>query len=541
MGELTKKGEYRPLNSEDLSIDAQAGVMQGLHRVPVFQRAESAHEHLFVAMFDGTGQDADNPSQKLTNVGVLKDQIDILKENASLRVGGHYVEGIGTQENPLSRLKDMIAADTWDEKIEEAYLELARQTKQWKGQDPDAQVRVVGVGYSRGAVLSAGLSRLIDAYGIADPEGLKFGRDASGNITVASDRPPLVAPGTVAQALGLYDPVATSFHGGYDARTPPSVISGLSLMAGDEGRVDFAHQGILQPGLSRDGRFANLLMPGGHSNVGGGNRDAGLEALSFNRMADYLNGLREPPLFQYRTLPAELSQYTVFQARGVSAIGGMDRDDSRDIRRELANCKVVDPCRDGEPIDEALASQFQYRTVPPNAPRPTLPGLERSADPQHAQPPAVPVEPARWLPTDPSHPDHGLLRKFQQDVRRFDEQAGKPWSDDSNRLVAAAMKMAKEQRFRPGDDLELVFNAPTREHAAGEILHLSRRGSSTSPDPAANRAWMTTREALSVPAPERFLQIDSLEQRRQAGDQPELQQALAAEQAAASRAAHVMA
>lgn len=540
MGELTKKGEYRPINLEDLSIDEQAGVTQGVQRVPIFQRGENTHEHLFFAMFDGTGQDADNPTQELTNVGVLKDQIDVLKEDANLRVGGHYVEGIGTQENPLSRLKDKIAADTWDEKIEEAYLELARQTKQWKEQDPEAQVRVVGVGYSRGAVLSAGLSRLIDAYGIADPENLKFGRDGNGNITVHSDRPPLMAPGSVAQALGLYDPVATGFPKGYDARTPPSVISGLSLTANDEGRLDFAHQGILQAGLSQDGRFANLPMPGGHSNIGGGNRDTGLEALSFNRMADYLNGLRDPPLIQYRALPAELSQYTVFQARGPSAIRGMDQDDIRDIRHELANCKVVDPCRDGEPIDEALASQFQYRTLQSTAPRPSLPGLQRSADPERADTlPAAPAGPTRSLPTDASHPDHGLLRKFEQDVKRFDEQAGKAWGDDSERLVAAALKMAKEHRFAPGDDLRLAFNAPTGKYAAGEILHLFRQGPGASPDPAANRAWMTTHDALSMSASDRFRQIEGIDQAHQLSRQQELEQLQ--QQATPARSAPVMA
>lgn len=540
MGEFTKKGEYRPIDDDDFSVEERGRSMQAEHGVPVLQRVENRHEYLFLAMFDGTGQNANDPNQNLTNIGHLYRQTEIQARNPSNRIGYRYVEGIGTQDNPLSRLKDKIAADTWDEKIEEAYRALSEQTRKWQQQDPDAQVRVVGVGYSRGAVLSAGLSRLIDAYGIADPENLKFGRDGNGNITVQSDRPPLMAPGAVAQALGLYDPVATGFPKGYDARTPPSVISGLSLTANDEGRVDFAHQGILQAGLSQDRRFANLPMPGGHSNIGGGNRDAGLEALSFNRMADYLNGLRDPPLIQYRTLPAELSQYTVFQARGPSAIRGMDRDDIRDIRHELANCKVVDPCRDGEPIDEALASQFQYRTLQPTAPRPNLPGLQRSADPERADPlPAAPAGPERSLPTDPSHPDHGLLRKFEQEVRRFDEQAGKAWGDDSERLVAAALKMAKEHRFAPGDDLQLAFNAPTGKYAAGEILHLFRQGPSASPDPAANRAWMTTQDALSMSANDRFRQIEGIDQAQQLSRQQELQQLQ--ERTTQARSAHAMA
>src|SRR5262249_44618474 len=157
--------------------------------------------------------------------------------------------GIGTQKNPLTRAVDGAFPYTWDDKIRQVYWDLADQTKRWKDQDPHAQVRVVGVGYSRGAVLVPGLARLVDEFGIVHPDGLEFGRDTHGNLTVRSSRT-LVPPGEVAQAVGLFDPVGTNLPKNYDARLPKSVLSGFSQLARDEQRELFPHQTILDPDWS---------------------------------------------------------------------------------------------------------------------------------------------------------------------------------------------------------------------------------------------------------------------------------------------------
>ena len=509
MGELTRKGEFRAVTQQDLEVNDRARAMQALHEVPVLQRAGNPHEHLFFALFDGTGQDVDNPRQSPTNVGALARQAEVLSRDPSNRMGLTYIEGVGTQDDVLVQGLDKMLAFSWDEKLEEAYRDLSRQTWEWQQQDPDAQVRVASVGYSRGAVLAAGLARLVDEYGIAHPTELKFGRDANGNVAVQSDRPPLVEPGNVAQALGLYDPVGTSFPEGYDARRPPSVISAVTLAANDEGRRDFAHQAILQPGLSEGRRFANLLVPGGHSNVGGGNRDAGLEAMHFNTMADYLNALRDEPIFAYRALPDDPAQYTVFQARGPSAIRGMDTDTLRDLRTELANCKVVDPCRDGEPMDQALAAQFTYRAVHPSAPVPTLPGLSREAGNTQSDP-GMPHAPRS--PAEKGHPDNALFEKLREGVRQLDTQAGKGWDAASDQISAMALVAAKGKGFTGQDDLQLAFNVPTERHAGGEILHIGRMGSTGSSDPAENRAHFRTEEALRTPVEDSYRQLDQLTQ-----------------------------
>lgn len=134
--------------------------------------------------------------------------------------------------------------------------------------------------------------------------------------------------------------------------------------------------------------------------------------------------------------------------------------------------------------------------------------------------------------------DQGLLEKLRDEVRRLDRSAGKPWDDASERLSNSALLMAKENGFSAGDDLRLAFNRPTERHAGGAILHLFRDGPNASPDPAANRACMTTADALSTPASERYQQVDALVQTQEQAQQLAQQQAMA--QDAPSRSGSVM-
>lgn len=369
MGQVLSGGGSRPITAQELQAIAE--MRQALAQIPVptLRHQDNPHEYLFFAMFDGTGQDLNKP--KLgppTNVGVLALQARELAKDPSSRIGYAYSEGIGSQDNGLIRALDGAFAGTWENGIEEMYRELSNQAAKWKRDDPEAQISLAGVGYSRGAVQEVGFHRLVDQYGIAPPEGLEFGRDAHGNITVESALPPLVPPGQVAQAAFLFDPVATHMPRNYDSRLPPSAISVPAVMAATEGRELFPHQTINDPGLSADGRALNVPVPGGHSNIGGGNPEPGVEILVGNAAMDYLNLLSDKPLFQKRPVPEELSEFTIYQAGGATAAWGlkMDHDGRRNLHEELANCRIVDPCKDSEPVDRALAARFEYRHLQPD-------------------------------------------------------------------------------------------------------------------------------------------------------------------------------
>jgi hypothetical protein len=159
---------------------------------------------------------------------------------------------------------------------------------------------------------------------------------------------------------------------------------------------------------------------------------------------------------------------------------------------------------------------------------PAMPGhFHHTQDPSmghdHQHVPVAPSAPGR---SRRNEADQDLLEKLQGEVRRLDQAAGKSWDDASERLSASALLMAKEAGFSANDELRLAFNQPTQRHAGGAILHLFRDGPSASPDPAANRASMTTADALSTPAQERYQQVDTLAQTREQAQQHAQQQVL---------------
>lgn len=494
MGEIFRDGTTRPVTDEELELYARLGGLQARQPVPVLQHADDPHQYLMYSLFDGTGQDANNPAQRHTNVGHLREQLFKLVKDPTQRMGFSYVEGIGTQKNPAARYVDAWIPFTWDEKIEAAYREIAYKAKAWKGQDPEARLSIAHVGYSRGAVLVPGLARLIDRYGIADPDSLTFGRDEHGNITVITAKPSIVAPGQTAQAIGLFDPVATNLPRNYDARPAPSVISGFSILAANERREAYPHQAILDLEMTDDGRFVGAKVPGGHSNVGGGNRDDGLEALNFNAMVDYLNGTSDRRLFSYRVLPDDPARYTVYQVRGITAVPGLDDDGERNLRDKLANYKIVDPCRDSEPIDRVLAGQFEYRLLRSSAPVPPWPATALAANRDSVQMPS---------PSDPAHPDHVRLERIRDGVRALDEDAGKAYDGASERLSRSLLAASKDQALNRVDHVLLGNDGRQLFAVEGGVT-----------DPWHRWAAVEVMQAMRTPVEQSDAKLDAANQRK---------------------------
>jgi hypothetical protein len=157
-----------------------------------------------------------------------------------------------------------------------------------------------------------------------------------------------------------------------------------------------------------------------------------------------------------------------------------------------------------------------FRLGRPN-PTPTAPDARAPGHPDHRQnltdPLPAPVNrPGRGRRAGLDESDERMLEQLRGEVRGLDRQAGKSWDDNSERLAASALVMAKERGFTEGDDLRLAFNMPTERYAGGELLHMARLGSTASADPTANRAMMPTHEALSLSPQERYQQVEAVTQ-----------------------------
>lgn len=354
---------------------------------PVLLHANNPHERLYIAAFDGTGNDKFHDPGHETNVGLISDQIEALKLTGNPKVGGDYIEGPGTQQHaPLTHFLDGIRGSTVDERAEQMYKLFIEQARRWKQQDPDALIRVASVSFSRGGEEAALLARLIDERGIQDPSGAKYTYDSHHQIKyIEYTKPALVGPRQVAQAVAMFDPVGTGSAMHEDRRLPPSVISGIQLTALDEHRGLFKSDRVIDPGITPDGRFAGIYVPGAHSDVGGGYHRNGLAIRAGNVTIDYINGLSDVPILEKQPEPDDPrlnvihhSQEGMWLYRLAPKINRLESGGYNELEVSRRAARHVPDAYNAEPRDETLNRQFERQAMP-NGPVPGALELPREA------------------------------------------------------------------------------------------------------------------------------------------------------------------
>ncbi len=351
-------------------VDAAAALSR--FRAPVLVHAGDPHERLYVAAFDGTGNDETKDPSHETNVAKINDQVVALKDAGNDQISGGYVPGPGTQDHYLARTLDGINGNTYKERIEQMYKQFIDKAWEWKKQDPKAEIRVAGIGFSRGSEQEAGFARLLHERGIQDPAGAVYTYDSHNQIThVEYTRPPLVEPGQVAQVVGLFDAVGTGEPvRDHDRRLPPSVISGFQIISADERRGLFKSDRIIDPGMTPDGRFLGVVVAGVHSDVGGSYHRDGLAIRSDNLMIAHLNALSDRPFLKPESVPDDPRLNVVHRSEDGMLIYRLGHKIDRlspDGYNELLVPKreatqVSDPYN-AEPRDEVLNRQFERQAV----------------------------------------------------------------------------------------------------------------------------------------------------------------------------------
>lgn len=360
-----------PATQHDMDSYVEASQALSQLRAPKLLDSQDPHTRLFVACFDGTSNSMYRSDPKNhTNVAEVAKQLQNgLRDD--IAVG--YVEGPGTQKNGLTRGLDALSGKSFDPRLEKMYAQFIEQAKEWKAEDPDAKIRVAGIGYSRGAEQEAAFSRLVDERGIQDPAGAVYVKDKAGNIVAPPTyrNAPLQDPKVekVPQAVGLFDPVGTGEPRKHDRRLPPSVMSAFQITAEDERRDLFKSTSILREGHTEDKRFLNVTVGGAHSNIGGSYELNGLSIRSGNLMVDYLNSLSDQPYLQKRAEPTDPKLnvvhrsdarifYTTFGFRD----GERDRIETVASKEQVKHHSVADPTRK-EAIDETMSAKFERNPV----------------------------------------------------------------------------------------------------------------------------------------------------------------------------------
>lgn len=339
-------------------------------REPVLIHADNPHERLFIAALDGTGNDVIHDPEHATNVALIAKQIE-QGSNSSISFG--YVPGPGTQQHaPITRVLDGVRGYTVDERAEEMYKRFIERAKQWRREDPDAQIRIASVSFSRGSEGAVLFARLVDERGIQDPTGAKYTYDSHHQIKyVQYTKPALAGPHQVAQAVAMFDPVGTGSAMHEDRRLPPSVISGIQFTAMDEHRGLFKSDRVIDPGITPDGRFAGIYVPGAHSDVGGGYNRNGLSVRTGNVAIDYINGLSDAPILEKQPEPDDPrlnvihhSQEGMWLYRFAPKINRLEPRGYNELEVSRHAIGHVPDAYNAEPRDETLSRQFERQAMP---------------------------------------------------------------------------------------------------------------------------------------------------------------------------------
>ncbi|CTP93375.1 hypothetical protein XTPLMG728_3749 [Xanthomonas translucens pv. poae] len=117
---------------------------------------------------------------------------------------------------------------------------------------------------------------------------------------------------------------------------------------------------------------------------------------------------------------------------------------------------------------------------------------------------------------EPTGADRALHDKVRSGVAQAEQALGKDWDDTSERLTASLTLLARQSGFSERDQLSVGFNRPTAALQGGELAFVYRDGATASPDPYANRAHMTTSEAIARPAQETYQQLQAYTAQQQA-------------------------
>jgi len=285
---------HYPVTAEHVRTYMRAEAELARFRAPMLLERDNPHQRLFIAGYDGTENNVFKDPLHATNIGRVELFVRQNRDSIDPRIHWQYKTGPGTQDSAPEAFWDSVRGYSFEQRLEEMYGDLVAQANLWRKLDPDADVRALSTGFSRGGSQAAGFTNLLHERGIPDTSSRVRVMYPDGHMGFDYTRY-LVRPGEILQAVALYDPVATGVPMDFNRQLPSSVVSGFQISAGLEERKSFPADLIIPEGHSADGRFLNVFVAGAHSDVGGGYLRDGLSRRNFNLMSDYVNALSADP------------------------------------------------------------------------------------------------------------------------------------------------------------------------------------------------------------------------------------------------------
>lgn len=279
MGTTPNAHKATPLTEQEKQNWLDAIVMMDDTFLPAlaWQGAGHEHKHVFVAAFDGTWNDRENlrPGEVMTNPALLEKELSALYDE---RLSGNYYNGVGTRENALMKVLNGMTGEGSEQRAEQAFRDFQKQSLEWLKEDPDAQIHVVTVGFSRGAASARHFLNLVDERGVPADAGRKLVEPSPYSESPFDTKAYQVydkfakQPGTVTSSALLYDTVATGQEQVLKLGIPASTRYVVHITSQDEDRPHFPLTAIhgARSDAANSVRFLTVSLPGVHSDIGGG-------------------------------------------------------------------------------------------------------------------------------------------------------------------------------------------------------------------------------------------------------------------------------
>ena len=235
-----------------------------LDRSNTYDASDPDHR-LVVLAFDGTRNDRDigtrDPKYIHTNPDLLEGLVAWTDTVKPL-----YIHGVATRnDNYFESQYEALTGDGSEDRAETAYKKLVKQVQKWHDENPNVEIHVSTVGFSRGTGSQRHFANLVDDLGIPDPSGSGY----------------LIPPGGVHQDVMLiYDSVVTGQEDVLNLGIPDSVKNVVHLTAEHDNRINFDSASIVDPLNPNDPGILQMGLAGAHSDVGGNYDYDGLSARS---------------------------------------------------------------------------------------------------------------------------------------------------------------------------------------------------------------------------------------------------------------------
>jgi YD repeat-containing protein len=319
------------LRTTDVVRSAYADALRRVETMEVKQIFDSTdpHQYLIFVANDGTRNDANQAMP--TNPRALYSLAQAANNERTVSI---YVSGVGTDFD-LGGVNSALGLGMATQ-IAETTTAITKAVNGIAQNDPDAKFIFVDTGFSRGSSVIRTIQNVLVEQGVPELKSGKEMMDADGRTTLVYGRH-LIAPGEINIGASLiFDSVSTGIGSFSNMAIPSQVQQTLHLTAANEYRTFFPLTSALPLDRALNRQIAEWLLPGSHTNLGGGSYDSnGIGAANLEIGYVYLKRAGVP----LAPLPAGMrpiaDQFAIYDSRWIKSTPFGQMVNNPSIRRVI--------------------------------------------------------------------------------------------------------------------------------------------------------------------------------------------------------------